>query len=621
MNGAARPNRRVWFWAIVRADLALLKRYPSLVLAGVVIALVPALYALTYLISVWDPNAKTQELKVALVNLDEGFVYRGKHFNVGAELAQELQSTATFGYRILPGELDARQAVNAGDIAFAVVIPADFSANAIPGQYAGAGRVKVIISEGNNYVAAGFGRRFAQELGHRVNETLNESRWEQVLQRADHSGRGLERLRQGVHQLHEGAQHLQQGLEQYTAATAQLGGGVDEFRFGLKSLQQQLPAESEQAGARAASQRVLAGQRELGTALDALRTGASNLASEAAQMQEQAVQIPQFGAQISSAAAGFAAGGFKLTDGIAAAAAGNERLIQGVEQLDAANAKLLGGATGLRDGLKSSLQQLPEPAKLHEVSSRGEALKDGMGHLSMGLHQLQSELPKADGDSNASPRGLADSVEPLLEVLAPVPNNGNAFVPNMVAMALWLGAVMATHLFSLRNMPREFQNANRVTKTLAKFFVPAVLVLLQSGITYVMLVGGLGVQIPDVPAFVATLAVTSLAFLALVFLLLRVFGETGKLLAVILLTLQLAAGGGVMPVELSTDFFQKLHDYLPLTWAVIAFRASLFGAYNHAWYPACLLMAQVGAAAFVLASLWSRWRYVSRASYKPSLEL
>jgi putative membrane protein len=605
----------------VRADLALLRRHPSLVLASVVIALVPALYALTYLISVWDPNAKTQGLKVALVNLDEGFSYRGKHFNVGADLAQELERTSTFGYRTMPGEAEAREAVNAGELAFAVVIPTDFSANAIPGQYAGAGRVKVIISEGNNYVAAGFGRRFAQDLGHRVNETLNENRWEQVLQRADHSGRGLERLRQGVNQLHDGAENLQRGMVQYTAATAQLGGGVDEFRTGLKGLQQQLPNEYDQATSRAAHQRVLAGQRELGAALDALRSGASNLASEAAQMQEQAVQIPQFGGQIASAAGGFAAGGFKLTDGIAAAAQGNERLIQGVEQLDAANAKLLMGANGLRDGLKSSLQQLPEHARLQELSSNGETLTEGLEHLAMGLHQLQSELPRADGATDASPRGLADSVEPLLEVLAPVPNNGNAFVPNMVAMALWLGAVMATYLFSLRNMPREFQNANRLTKTLAKFFLPAVLVLLQSGITYLMLVVGLAMQIPDVPAFVTTLAVTSLAFLALVFLLLRVFGEAGKLLAVMLLTLQLAAGGGVMPVELSADFFQKMHDYLPLTWAVMAFRASLFGAYNHAWFPACALIAQMGAVALLLACLRGRWRYVSRASYKPSIDL
>ncbi|MFM2034825.1 MAG: hypothetical protein RL459_90, partial [Pseudomonadota bacterium] len=189
------------------------------------------------------------------------------------------------------------------------------------------------------------------------------------------------------------------------------------------------------------------------------------------------------------------------------------------------------------------------------------------------------------------------------------------------AMALWLGAVMATHLFSLRNMPREFQNANRLTKALAKFCLPAAVVLLQACITYIMLVWGLVMQVPDVPAFVVTLGVTSLSFLALVFFLLRLFGETGKLLAVMLLTLQLAAGGGVMPVELSGDFFQRLHDYLPLTWAVTAFRASLFGAYNHAWYPACLLMAQVGASALLLSSLRGKWRYVSRASYKPSIEL
>ena len=53
----------------------------------------------------------------------------------------------------------------------------------------------VVLSEGNNYAAAGIARRFAVDLGHQVNEALNEKRWEQVLMSADGSGKSLDMLR------------------------------------------------------------------------------------------------------------------------------------------------------------------------------------------------------------------------------------------------------------------------------------------------------------------------------------------------------------------------------------------------------------------------------------------
>ena len=57
---------------IAASDLAMLRRFPRYAMAVLAIAMVPALYALIYLTSVWDPNAQTQALPVAIVNLDIG---------------------------------------------------------------------------------------------------------------------------------------------------------------------------------------------------------------------------------------------------------------------------------------------------------------------------------------------------------------------------------------------------------------------------------------------------------------------------------------------------------------------------------------------------------------------
>ena len=167
-------------------------------------------------------------------------------------------------------------------------------------------------------------------------------------------------------------------------------------------------------------------------------------------------------------------------------------------------------------------------------------------------------FPPAVGKQRGSALGLADSVEPELENLAPVPNSGSAFAPNMVAVALWIGAVMSAYLFNMNLMPASLAGAPRLAQTLGKFVVPAMVTLLQASLVFLMLVFGLGLQTPHLHLInlLLTMAVASWAFLAMLFALLRVFGEASKLLAVLLLTLQLAAGGGVIPVELSGGLFQ-----------------------------------------------------------------
>ena len=163
---------------IVRSEVDLFRRFPRLVLAALAIALVPAFYALIYLASVWEPNAKTNGLPVAIVNLDRGVNYRGHAINMGQELTQELIQSETFGFKSFTDPAQARQSVAQGALAFAVIIPKDFSANAVPGDRQGGARLMVILSEGNNYAAASFARRFAEDVGHRANEALNEKRWE-----------------------------------------------------------------------------------------------------------------------------------------------------------------------------------------------------------------------------------------------------------------------------------------------------------------------------------------------------------------------------------------------------------------------------------------------------------
>lgn len=91
-------------------------------------------------------------------------------------------------------EQKARALVRQGKLAFAVIIPRDFSASAVPGAEAGVGKVVVYTSQGNNYETAAIARHFAETLGREINESLNERRWVLVLHQAAGSRRNVDQI-------------------------------------------------------------------------------------------------------------------------------------------------------------------------------------------------------------------------------------------------------------------------------------------------------------------------------------------------------------------------------------------------------------------------------------------
>ena len=612
------------FWTsirrIVAAELDLFRHFPRLMLAAIAIVLVPAVYALIYLSSVWDPNAKTNALPVAIVNLDAGFSYQGKAVNMGSELTDGLVKTEAFGFKSMADVDEARHSVALGQLAFAVVIPRDFSANAVPGTQQGGGKLLVILSEGNNYASAGFAKRFAEDLGHQANEALNEKRWEQVLASADGSGQSLEKLRMGMSQLLHGAMVLDDNINKYSLAGTQLASGVKQVGTGLRALEAKMPAEVDMKAFKNGTQRMAIVQKELGTGLESLQAGATKMNEATAQLQSQTSLAPLMGEQLTSGLGEFASGSAQLKQGLTTAVETNARLIRGSGLVDARATKLIDAAGVLGDNLHTVISKLPEDAKMDSFVTGGRALKDGATRVRTGIELISAVLPATAGKPDGSARGLADSVQASLEILAPVANNGSAFAPNMVAMALWLGAVMTTYLFNLQLLLTEHQGTSRLARTLGKFALPAGMVLVQVVFIFLMLVFGLGIHAPSYLTFALTMVAAGLAFLAVVVLLVRAFGEAGKLIAVLLLTLQLAAGGGVMPIELTGDFFQAVHQWLPFTWVVKAFRASLFGAFDSGWLQAWTTVCLIGLIALAVTVFVGRWKLVSEAEFKPAID-
>lgn len=621
--------------AIARAELALLRRYPRVWLAILAVGVVPALYSLIYLTSVWDPSGHTAELPVGIVNHDLGLHYRGHDANVGTHLTATLLERKAFGFRIYESLEDAREAVRRGDLAFALLIPPNFSANAVPGTARGAGQMVIYTSEGNNYSSASLARRFASELDHQVNEMLNEQRWSMVLDTASASEDRLSQLRRALGQLRDGADTLAKGSRQYRDAAHQVGEGFKEVNGGIRTIESHWPASTDLRALKSGAQQLSAGQRELGSGLaqignglEQLEGGAGQLFTGARKMQTETEGLWLVGDRIAAGAGQLADGADKLQQGLKQARAANKQAVAGSRQLindqaqlETGVGQLTDGVQALGDGVHKLASKLPADRQLDEFTAGGVQLADGADKLLTGIKTIEAAIPSSLAKLEGNASGLAESVALRVEVAAPVPNNGTAFIPNMVSVALWIGAVMAGYLFNMSLVLRVHGHVPRLAKTLGKMTVPVLVVLVQVLLVEITLLFVLSVRTPRVAALGLTMVLASVVFLAVLSAMVHVFGEFGRILTVLLLTLQLSAGGGVLPVELSAGFFRAVHSWLPFSWVVQAFRTVLFGAFDNRWGHACGMVALAGVVATALIALFGRWVHVEPDLYQPAVKV
>jgi putative membrane protein len=658
-------------------DAALVRRHAKLAWSALGAMLVPTLYALIVLSSVWDPSARTAQLPVALVNQDTGLHYGTRDVNLGAEMLQTLQAQGLFGYREFSDAEDARREVRDGRLAFAVLLPPDFSRQALLGAEPGAGRLILYLSEGNNYAAAGLAKRFAPELAHRVNETLNERRWALALDTATGSQGSLAALRQGVDRLVEGAgsaasaarqarqgshtlvtglararsagQRLQGATAQLADGAAHFGDGMRQLGDGLRSIDARAAPERDVQALRQGGHALQRGHTELGVGLQQLQTASATLRDGAAAFELATRELLFVDERVTQGASALQTGAEQLEHGLDAArgaqrrlADGTQRFVDGSDRLadgllrqsaaigqlvarmpdDARTGSFAAGAAEASTGmamLADGLRQLQDgQARLLAVLVR---LDDGGAELSAGLRLLQASLPVETPSAQGTAAGLAHSVQPVLEVVAPVASEGAGFSPNIVPLALWMGAVMTAFLFNYRRLPANLVGAPRIATVAGRLVFPVLVVAGQSLLMLAMLMGMLQVQLQRALPLAVTLLMASLLFLCLIFALVHLFGDVGKMVAVLLLVVQMSAAGALLPIELTAPLFQALHQWLPLTWVVHAFRASLFGAYEGACAYAWAAMLATAVAALACAVVLGRWRPVSAEAYRPAMEV
>ena len=504
-------------------------------------------------------------------------------------------------------------------------------------------------AEGNNGLGGVFGRGFASERGDQVNEALTGRRWAIVLGNTASSRDRLRKWRDGVAALREGAIELEAGLGTFRqglgpmaqgAARAQEAttGAAESIRQAgqaLQALEARRPAAGELNALKDGMQRLNAGHAELQRGLVKLEDGARDLTEGLVQWRSEVAPIPLLGDKALESTEPLLGGSTALRGGLRLARESSAALGGGLFELGLGVTQLVDGLAAQTAGAASWAGRLPADERLDDWMAGSRALTEatvqaregvvllqgGAARLSSGMDTLFKALPVSLEGPQGSAGGLAATVEPRLEIDAPVSNNGMGFLPNFIPVALWLGAVMTAFVFHLRRLPVRVQGRPALALLLGKMSVLGGINLAQAACVLLMCQVLLGLQPVHATGLALTMVCSGITFMLLILLLVRLLGDTGKGAALVLLIVQLSAAGGVMPIELTSEFYAAISPWLPFTWSVRAVRASAFGAFGDEWGSALAVLLVFTAAFTLLLLVVGRWRFVPEAEHRPAMDV
>lgn len=250
--------------------------------------------------------------------------------------------------------------------------------------------------------------------------------------------------------------------------------------------------------------------------------------------------------------------------------------------LEAATSSLTGAADSVSQKIGTAKQKLDDAAtELHASADRLAKLNQD---LAAALASGDTEMIKT---VLSDPSGLADALSAPVQLdrhaIYPVNDFGSAMTPLYTTIALWVGALLTLVVLKAnpsRRIVEELDNPSVQQLFLGRFGVVAVVSLAQSTLVALGNMLFLGVQTVHPFLFMVCYWVSGLVFAFIIYTLVVSFANLGKAIAVFLLVIQVSGGGGSYPLPLLPDFVQALSPYLPVTHAVNAMRAAMFGVYN-----------------------------------------
>lgn len=159
--------------------------------------------------------------------------------------------------------------------------------------------------------------------------------------------------------------------------------------------------------------------------------------------------------------------------------------------------------------------------------------------------------------------------------LYPIPNYGSAMSPFYTTLSLWVGALLMVS--TLKVDIREKTRFKSYQTYIGRLILFAGIGAIQSIIVTIGEIFIMQTYVVHKLPYVLFGILVSVVFVTIVYTLVSVFGNTGKVLAIILMVMQLGASGGTFPIQMAPEFFKRISAFMPFTHAITLLREAIGG--------------------------------------------
>ena len=409
---------------MLREWQAILKK-PTFIIVMLGVSLIPALYNVIFLSSIWDPYGKVSDLPVAVVNQDKAVTASGKTLSIGEDVVSSLKENKNLDFHFVSKE-DAQNGLEKGDYYMVVTLPSDLSERAAsiltdnPQQM----KIDYQTSSGHSFIAGKMSDSAMASLKQTVAQNVTDTYTNALFKNMGDLKTGLVKASDGAQQLASGSQQLGSGsrtiadnLRTLNQATSKLSSGAAQFNTGLQTYTGSVAQVSSGLGS------LSNGINTYTSGVSTVAAGANQLSDRSADLLGGVQQLTQSGDGVQALSTGVTnlnTGLATLKSSVDTTLANNQQnvndLAAGLTQLNASIQAAASDSAVSTDSIEASLTSIAASAQAiinNNQDAKAAALASVQG---TSAYQGLSNEAKAEIDAavSASQAGSDQSAQAIL---------------------------------------------------------------------------------------------------------------------------------------------------------------------------------------------------------------
>ena len=403
---------------------------PTFIIVMIGISLIPALYNIIFLSSMWDPYGQLSDLPVAVVNHDKEASYNGNIMAIGKDMVSNLKENKTLDFHFVDEE-EGKKGLEDGDYYMVVILPSDLSEKAasILTDHPEQMQIDYQTSSGHSFIASKMSdsamTQLKQNVSTNVTVTYTKALFDKMVELKDgmsQAASGSEKLTDGANQLVTGSQTLTTNLHSLADSSLTFSNGTEQFTKGLSSYVSGVEQLHLGLG------NFNSGLVTYTGAVSKLDSGLGQLASKSPELVGGINQLYTGVEAYTGGVSQLNTGLNQFSSGVSAYTNGVGNLATGANQLSSQSATLRMGVEQLSEGI----QQLS--SKLDASSGQ----KDQINQLSSGLNQLNQAIQNIDvGDTKQLDSVLSSIVSLSNQMLASAQSDKATTLANIQSTAAY----------------------------------------------------------------------------------------------------------------------------------------------------------------------------------------